>query len=78
MVRAAVGQVAQARRKPEAQQAAQPEAVLGRPARVGVVFPDGQGAIMVHQPVQHVGGLAPVGRDHLGLIGPKAVGEVGV
>ena len=43
----AVGQIAEARRKPEPQQVTEPEYVLGRAAGIGIVLSDEEGAFMV-------------------------------
>jgi hypothetical protein len=74
----AVGQIAQARRKPEPEQVAEPEHVLGCAASIGIMLPDGRGALMVEQSVQNVSGLASVSRDHLGVEWRKSVGDVGI
>ena len=47
----AVGQIAEAWRKPEPQQMAEPEYVLGRAAGIGIVLPDDEGAFMVEEAV---------------------------
>jgi hypothetical protein len=57
---------------------AEPEHVFSRAAGIGIVFSDGQGALMVEQSVQNVGGLASVSRDHLGVEWCKPVGDVGI
>ena len=55
----AVGQIAEARRKPEPQQVAEPEHVLGRATGIGIVLPDGEGALMVEQAIQNVAASLP-------------------
>jgi hypothetical protein len=62
-IKPAVGQIAAARRKPEAQQAAEPEYVLGRAAGIGIVLSDDEGAVC---------------RNDLGVERRKAVGDVDV
>ena len=42
-IKPAVGQIAEARRKPEPQQVAEPEYVLGRAAGIGIVLSDDEG-----------------------------------
>jgi hypothetical protein len=46
----AVGQIAEARRKPEPQQVAEPEYVLGRAAGIGIVLSDDEGASWWRRP----------------------------
>lgn len=57
---------------------AEPEHVLGRATGIGIVLSDGQGALMMEQSVQNVGGLASVSRDHLGVEWCKPIGDVGI
>ena len=57
---------------------AEPEDVLGCAAGIGIVLPDGQGALMVEQSVQNVSCLASVSRDYLGVERCKPVGDVGI
>ena len=59
----AVGQIAEAWRKPEPQQVAEPEHVLGRAAGIGIVLPDDERALMVEEAIQNVGRLASVSRN---------------
>jgi len=77
-IKPAVGQIAEARRKPERQQVAEPEYVLGRAAGIGIVLPDDEGAFIVEEAIQHVGRLACVSRNDLGVERCKPVGDVGV
>jgi hypothetical protein len=70
----AVGQIAKARRKPEPQQVAEPEYVLGRAAGIGIVLSDDEGAFMVEEAIQNVGRLACVSRNDLGVERRKPVG----
>src|SRR4029077_8533999 len=74
----AVGQIAKARRKPEPQQVAEPEYVLGRAAGIGIVLSDDEGAFMVEEAIQNVRRLARVSRNDLGVEGPKPVRDVAV
>ena len=57
---------------------AEPEDVLSCAAGIGIVLPDGQGALMVEQSVQNVSCLASVSRDYLGVERCKPVGDVGI
>ena len=50
-IKPAVGQIAEARRKPEPQQVAEPEYVLGRAAGIGIVLPEDEGAFMVEEAI---------------------------
>jgi hypothetical protein len=74
----AVGQIAEARRKPEPQQVAESEYVLGRAAGIGIVLSDDEGAFMVEEAIQNVRCLACVSRNDLGVERRKPVGDVGV
>src|SRR5271166_7095892 len=74
----AVGQIAEAWRKPEPQQVAEPEHVLGRAAGIGIVLPDDERAFMVEEAIQNVGRLASVSRDDLGVERRKPVRNVGI
>ena len=56
----AVGQIAEARRKPEPQQVAEPEDMLGRATGIGIVLWDDEGAFMVEEAIQNVRCLACV------------------
>ena len=77
-IKPAVGQIAEARRKPEPQQVAEPEYVLGRDAGIGIVLSDDEGAFMVEEAIQNVRCLARVSRNDLGVERRKPVGDVGV
>ena len=57
---------------------AEPEDVLSCAAGIGIVLPNGQGALMVEQSVQNVSCLASVSRDYLGVERCKPVGDVGI
>ena len=59
-IKPAVGQIAEARRKPEPQEVAEPEYVLGRAAGIGIVLSDDEGAFMVEEAIQNMGRLACV------------------
>jgi hypothetical protein len=74
----AVGQIAKAWRKPEPQQVAEPEHVLGRAAGIGIVLPDDERAFMVEEAIQNVGRLASVSRNDLGVERRKPVRDVGI
>ena len=77
-IKPAVGQIAEARRKPEPQQVAEPEYMLGRATGIGIVLSDDEGAFMVKEAIQHVGCLASVSRNDLGVERRKSVGDMGV
>ena len=62
-IKPAVGQITEARRKPEPQQVAEPECRLGRATGIGIVLSDDEGAFMVKEAIQHVGCLASVSRN---------------
>ena len=55
-----VGQVADARREPEAQEVAQGEDVVGESAGVRVVLLDAKVGLVVEQAVEHVRGVTDV------------------
>ena len=74
----AVGQIAEARRKPEPQQVAEPEYMLGRATGIGIVLSDDEGAFMVEEAIQNVRCLACVSRNDLGVERRKPVGDVGI
>ena len=74
----AVGQIAEAWHKPEPQQMAEPEHVLGRAAGIGIVLPDDERAFMVEEAIQNVGRLASVSRNDLGVERRKPVRNVGI
>ena len=73
-----VAQVADARRKAEAQQVHQREDVIGEARRVGVVFLDAQVGFVVEQTVEHVGRIAHSNVHDLGVERRILVGDVGI
>ena len=74
----AVGQIAEAWRKPEPQQVAETEHMLGRTTGIGIVLPDNEGAFMVEEAIQNVGRLARLSRNDLGVERRKPVRDVGI
>lgn len=73
-----VAQVADARRKAEAQQMHQGKNVIGEARRVGVVFLDTQVRLVVQQAIEHIGRVAQADVDHLGAEGRVLVGDMGI
>src|SRR5712691_12574378 len=69
-------QVADARRKAEAQQPAHGEDVIREAAGVGVVLVNDEATLVTEQSVEDIGRLVSVsGRgDHVGVKGPKLIG----
>ena len=73
-----VAQVADARRKAEAQQMHQGKNVIGEARRVGVVLLDAQVGFVVQQTVEHVGRVAHADIHDLGVERRVLVGDVRV
>ena len=73
-----VGQVADARREPVAQEMAQREDVVGESAGVRVMLLDAKVGLVVEQAVEHVRGVADRGVDDLGMERGVLVGDVRV
>ena len=73
-----VGEIADAGREAESQQAAERKDMIGEAGRVGVVLLDPQVGLMVEKAVENVRGIEGVRGDHLGIKGRVLVGDVGV
>src|SRR5229473_4631449 len=67
-------QVADARRKAEAQQPAHGEDVIGEAAGVGVVLVNDEATLVTEQSVEDIGRLVSGRGDHVGVKGPKLIG----
>ena len=52
--------------------------MLGRATGIGIVLSDDEGTFMVEEAIQHVGCLASVSRNDLGVERRKSVGDMGV
>ena len=64
-------QVANARRKAEAQQTAHGKDMIGGAPGVGVVLVNDEAALVIKQSVEDMGRLVSGRGDHLGVKGPK-------
>ena len=74
-IQALVGQVADARRKVEAEQMHEREDVIGEPSRVSVVFLNAQIGLVVQEAIEDVGGVAYRGINDLGVERRVLIGE---
>lgn len=62
-----VGQIADARRKAEAQQLAKCKNVIREAGRIGVVLLDPKVRFVIQQAVEYMGSIAYCSTDHLGI-----------
>ena len=67
-------QVANARRKAEAQQTAHGKDVIGEAPGVGIVLVNDEAALVIEQSVEDIRHLVDGGGDHLGVKRPKLIG----
>ena len=74
-IQALVGQVADARRKVEAEQRHEREEVIGEPSRVGVVLLNAQIGLVVQKAIEDMGGVAYRGINDLGVERRVLIGE---
>ena len=70
--------VANARSKPESEQVAQSEDVIGESGGVGVMLFDAEIGFVIQQPIEYVGGVPHCGADEFAVEGGVLVRDVRV
>jgi hypothetical protein len=73
-----VGKIGNSWRKFEAQHVAEREDLVGEPGGVGVVLFDAQLGFVIQKAIEHMGRVADIGVDHLGVERRVLIGQMGI